>query len=211
MTNRRRWHLVAWGASSAARWISVAGFLLLSSCAEEVDTRGVPPIYRGTVSDAETGAPIVGAVVVIAWEECGVIRFDMCGGASFRTIRETVTDSSGGFSIDPLPETDWDPFNFLHRHWTVIYAVDYLPVETSARGKLPGLGDFFDREIREGLATARISLSRVKSDSDLQRAALCCFSTIQSGSPRLERAVEEQERRLRERTVQRRDREDRAR
>ena len=193
---------------TAARSILSAALLLFPACAESVDTAGLPPTYTGTVVDAETAAPIEAAVVVIEWEKCGIVHMDGCG--LHHTIRETVTDSSGAFSVDPIPEVDWNPFTVLHRLWVLIYAVDYLPLWTNA-GNLPGLGGFLDSELQRGLGKARISLSRSESDSALRLKSDISTVWILDGGvppsalPQLRRAVDEQRQRIAERARERRD------
>ncbi|HSB40283.1 MAG TPA: carboxypeptidase-like regulatory domain-containing protein [Methylomirabilota bacterium] len=54
--------------------------------------------YRGQVVDAETKAPLVGAVVVVHWLRDRVLPFHMV--AENYAVRETVTDAEGHFRLD---------------------------------------------------------------------------------------------------------------
>jgi hypothetical protein len=54
--------------------------------------------YRGQVVDAETKAPLVGAVVVIHWLRDRVYPFHTV--AENYAVRETVTDSAGRFLVE---------------------------------------------------------------------------------------------------------------
>lgn len=54
--------------------------------------------YRGQVVDAETKAPLAGAVVVIRWLQDRVYPFHMV--AKNYAVRETVTDAEGRFFLD---------------------------------------------------------------------------------------------------------------
>jgi hypothetical protein len=54
--------------------------------------------YRGQVVDAETKAPLVGAVVVVHWLRDRVFPFHMV--AENYAVRETVTDAEGHFLVD---------------------------------------------------------------------------------------------------------------
>lgn len=54
--------------------------------------------YRGQVVDAETKAPLAGAVVVALWSRDRVYPFHVV--AEHYAVRETVTDSEGRFLLD---------------------------------------------------------------------------------------------------------------
>ena len=54
--------------------------------------------YRGQVLDAETKAPLAGAVVVALWRRDRVYPFHLT--TEHYAVRETTTDSEGRFSLD---------------------------------------------------------------------------------------------------------------
>ena len=54
--------------------------------------------YRGQVLDAETKAPLAGAVVVALWRRDRVYPFHIT--TEHYAVRETITDSEGRFSLD---------------------------------------------------------------------------------------------------------------
>jgi hypothetical protein len=54
--------------------------------------------YRGQVIDAETKAPLAGAVVVVRWLQDRVYPVHMV--AENYAVRETITDAEGGFFLD---------------------------------------------------------------------------------------------------------------
>ena len=71
----------------------------------------VPASYHGTVVDAESKAPLEGAVVVVVWRRKPVFAMD--GPQYFHNAREVLTDAGGRFSIDARPGIDWNPFTYV--------------------------------------------------------------------------------------------------
>ena len=67
--------------------------------------------YHGRVIDAESKAPIQGAVVVVVW--LTYPRISMDGVGSFHEAREVLTDATGGFSVDATPRINWNPFKVV--------------------------------------------------------------------------------------------------
>ena len=82
--------------------------------------------YRGKVLDAETGQPLEGAVVVIAWSKKPRIR--MNGPEYFHSAKEGLTDARGEFSVDGSPGIDWNPFTYVVDNPAIaIYMPGYGP------------------------------------------------------------------------------------
>lgn len=63
--------------------------------------------YRGQVVDAETKAPLFGAVVVVRWIRDSVYPFHMV--AENYAVREVVTDAEGRFLLDVKDVEDGAP------------------------------------------------------------------------------------------------------
>ena len=74
--------------------------------------KGPAKPYRGKVVDAETGAPIAGAVVIAVWER----EFTHAAGRlhEFYDAQEVLTDQAGDFLLDPSEIESRAPFNTLH-------------------------------------------------------------------------------------------------
>ena len=64
--------------------------------------------YHGRVIDAETKAPVEGAVVTVIWYKKPLITMD--GPLYFHNAKEVLTDSNGAFSVDASPGINWNPF-----------------------------------------------------------------------------------------------------
>lgn len=79
--------------------------------------KGPPRPYRGKVVDAETGAPIAGAVVIAVWER----EFTGAGGRlhEFYDAQEVLTDQAGEFVLDPTEIEGRAPFNALHPEFRI--------------------------------------------------------------------------------------------
>jgi len=71
--------------------------------------KGPPRPYRGKVVDAETGAPIAGAVVIAVWER----EFTGAGGRlhEFYDAQEVLTDQAGEFVLDASEIEARAPYN----------------------------------------------------------------------------------------------------
>jgi hypothetical protein len=68
--------------------------------------------YRGQVIDAETKAPLVGAVVVIHWRRDRVYPFHSV--AENYAVRETITDAEGRFVLDAKDVEEGAPRRTYH-------------------------------------------------------------------------------------------------
>jgi hypothetical protein len=68
--------------------------------------------YRGQVIDAETKAPLAGAVVVIHWRRDRVYPFHSV--SENYAVRETVTDSGGHFFLDARDVEEGAPHRTYH-------------------------------------------------------------------------------------------------
>ncbi|MBI2185531.1 MAG: hypothetical protein HYX77_04805 [Acidobacteria bacterium] len=88
---------------SRARFGMVAVVLTMTTAAcNGPDVRGP---FEGRIVDAETGAPIEGAVVVVAWTHL-MNWFE--GGRREVDARETVTDAQGRWQIPERPTPIWE-------------------------------------------------------------------------------------------------------
>ena len=98
--------------------------LLLVACSS---SRGVA--YHGKVVDAETGEPIEGAVVVVAWHKKPFLAMD--SPQYFHNAREVLTDAEGKFSVDASPGIDWNPLTYILKDPSIaIFKPGYGPFPT---------------------------------------------------------------------------------
>ncbi len=93
-----------------SRWvllilILVAGAYVVTRIGGEVS------VYHGTVVDAETKAPLEGAVVLVIWYRKPIITMD--GPQYFQNAVEVLTDGEGKFSVDAGPGVNWNPFTYV--------------------------------------------------------------------------------------------------
>jgi hypothetical protein len=73
--------------------------------------------YQGQVVDAETKAPLVGAVVVALWWRNRVYPFHSV--AEHYAVRETVTDSEGRFLLDAKDVEEGAPRRTYHPEFLI--------------------------------------------------------------------------------------------
>jgi hypothetical protein len=73
--------------------------------------------YRGQVVDAETKAPLVGAVVVALWWRNRVYPFHSI--AEHYAVRETVTDTEGKFLLDAKAVEEGAPRRTYHPEFLI--------------------------------------------------------------------------------------------
>jgi hypothetical protein len=165
--------------------LALCALLIYTACS--IIPIRTPGTYAGTVVDAQTGAPVEGAVIVVAWQRCHLIEFEGCGAGY--SIREAITGPSGQFSIFALPAPDWNPLTFIasREPQFLIYAVEYLPMESFGDGTLSS-GQVLRRASRP-----RIQLERGDSDDQLRRAIPSSYAYPEPDPPQLKRAIGEQE------------------
>jgi len=97
---------------------------LLSGCsASTMQTPGLA--YRGSVIDAQTKAPIEGAVVVVTWTKKPRVTMD--GPVYFHNAKEVLTDTEGKFSVDASPGVNSDPFTVVKDPDISIFKPGYGP------------------------------------------------------------------------------------
>jgi hypothetical protein len=101
-------------------WVRIfaAGIWLLVACAAASAQQQMPEgwdrylghprgPYRGQIVDAQTKAPLPGAVVVALWRRDRVYPFQV--NSEHYAVRETVTDSEGNFVMDVRDIEDGAP------------------------------------------------------------------------------------------------------
>jgi len=99
------------GLVSAGKWALIIAGCMCSLAISPVTVHGADILgnvtYQGRVVDADTLAPIEGAVVVARWEKCwpGIGAGELC---DVSLIKETMTDANGEWNIKG-PEGTWDP------------------------------------------------------------------------------------------------------
>ena len=93
-----------------SRWVLL---ILILVAGAYVVTRigGEVPVYRGTVVDGATKAPLEGTVVLVVWYRKPIITMD--GPRYFQNAVEVLTDAEGKFSVDAGPGINWNPFTYL--------------------------------------------------------------------------------------------------
>lgn len=131
--------------------------------------------YRGTVIDAETKAPLEGAVVVVIWYKKPLISMD--GPQYFHKATEALTDAEGKFAVDASPGMNWNPFR------RVLKDPEIYPDITIF---MPGYGPFPEAQVSPASETeakqamlgegAVVELPKLKTREDLVRSANipCC-------------------------------------
>ena len=101
-----------------------------ANLAKEAEAKNYRGPFQGRVVDAETRAPIEGAVVFVEWH----IRH-MGAGDTFYDATEVLTDANGAFSISS--KWSWNPwtnvvmdssftifkagYGHVHAHWTTLH------------------------------------------------------------------------------------------
>ncbi len=130
--------------------------------------------YHGTVVDAETRAPLKGAVVVVVWHRKPIVTMD--GPQYFHKAVEVLTDAEGKFSVAASPGIDWNPFTYVLRDPQIaIFKPEYGPFPVAHVS--PRFTMEFGRkhqldlvELNEELIKgAVVELPRVKTKEELQR------------------------------------------
>lgn len=126
--------------------------------------RAAAETYRGTVVDAETKAPLEGAVVVVVWHRKPIVTMD--GPQYFHKAVEALTDAEGKFTVDASPGIDWNPFTYVLKDpWIAIFKPGYgaFPL---AHVKTQSV-----RELKEAMLTegATIALPKLKTKEELRK------------------------------------------
>ena len=99
--------------------------------------------YRGQVLDAETKAPLAGAVVVALWRRDRVYPFHIT--TEHYAVRETITDSEGRFSLDAKHVEEGAPRR-TRRPEFLIFLPGYGVFPYLQRSPTGFLGGVFERD-----------------------------------------------------------------
>ncbi len=173
---------------SVSKFKHLSLLLAFSSVAVLAPSVCAAKMYKGTVVDAETKAPLEGAVVVVMWYKKPLISMD--GPQYFHKATEVFTDANGRFSVDASPGMNWNPFRRVLKDPEIypaitIFKPGYEPFpealyssmsketkEAIRMGKGPMM--VFREEIRKG--GALVELPRLKTKEELIRSAgiPCC-------------------------------------
>lgn len=100
--------------------------------------------YRGQVVDAETKAPLVGAVVVALWWRNRIYPFHSV--AEHYAVRETVTDAEGRFFLDVKDVEEGAPRRTYHPEFLIFqpgygsFPKKHVAPTGLTVGKFEGLG-----------------------------------------------------------------------
>jgi hypothetical protein len=106
------------------RFLMVSSLVLLGGCAQWYPETWV---FWGHVVDAETQAPIEGAVFAVLWYQRPVAAMD--GPRYLETAAETVTDSHGDFRLEGVRPGNWHPLRYRDRYPAItLLAVGYNPL-----------------------------------------------------------------------------------
>lgn len=156
-------------------------------------------LYHGRVVDADTGEPLVGAVLTVVWFRSPILGFEQT--RDFLSAQETVTDSEGKFSLHVSPGIDWNPFTYVRKEpKIVIYQPGYEPTWAVwlARNKFKTTTDFAEA-LKKGV-TVKLQELRTKNQlaefADLGVFGLPPDVRIQQ-VPKLIHAINVQRKRLR--------------
>ena len=98
--------------------------------------------YRGQVIDAETKAPLAGAVVVALWRRNRVYPFHSV--AENYAVRETVTDSEGRFLLDAKEVEEGAPARTYHPEF-LIFIAEYGSFPRNYVAPTGYIGGLFER------------------------------------------------------------------
>jgi hypothetical protein len=139
--------------------------------------------YRGTVIDAETKAPLEGAVVVVIWYSKPLITMD--GPQYFHKATEALTDAEGKFTVDGSPGMNWNPFRRVLKDpkiypKIIIFNPSYGPFPTANLSSISEensysegvhkanalMGAFSEGIVKDG---AVVELTRLKTADALKR------------------------------------------
>jgi hypothetical protein len=99
--------------------------------------------YRGQVLDAETKAPLVGAVVVALWLRDRIYPFHIT--TEHYAVRETTTDSEGRFLLEVKDIEEGAPTR-ARRPEFLIFVPGYGVFPYSQRSPTGFLGEIFERD-----------------------------------------------------------------
>ena len=144
--------------------------------------------YRGQVLDAETKAPLAGAVVVALWRRDRVYPFHIT--TEHYAVKETITDSEGRFSLDAKDIEGGAPRR-TRRPVFLIFLPGYGSFPRLQISPTGFVGDAFER------SGTTVELPRLEGREDRLRN-LETFSphslseTPHQDLPRLMRAVDEE-------------------
>lgn len=97
--------------------------------------------YRGLVIDADTKAPLAGAVVVAAWTRDRIYPFHSVNERY--AVREVLTDSEGRFLIDAGDVEEHAPRRTLRPEF-IIFLPNYGSFPSLQRKPIGFLGDVFE-------------------------------------------------------------------
>ena len=133
------------------RTLAVCSLLLLV-CAASAEAQGAEGWdryldrprgpYRGQVLDAETKAPLAGAVVVALWLRDRIYPFHIT--TEHYAVRETVTDSEGRFLLEVKDIEEGAPTR-ARRPEFLIFVPGYGAFPYLQRSPTGFLGDLFER------------------------------------------------------------------
>ena len=113
-------------ASAVVAYVAgvLVSLLLLGGCAQWYPEKWV---FWGQVVDAETQAPIQGALFSVLWYQRPVVAMD--GPRYLETAVETVTDSHGDFRLEGVRPRNWNPLRYRDRYpGIILLAAGYKPV-----------------------------------------------------------------------------------
>lgn len=125
--------------------------------------------YRGQVVDAETKAPLAGAVVVALWWRNRVYPFHSV--AEHYAVRETVTDAEGRFWLDAKDVEEGAPRRTYHPEFLIFLPGygSYPAHQVSPRGFTGGIferpGTLVELPRLEGREDRRIHLRSISPSS----------------------------------------------
>ena len=144
--------------------------------------------YRGQVLDADTKAPLAGAVVVALWLRDRIHPFHIT--TEHYAVRETVTDSEGRFLLEAKDIEEGAPTR-TRRPEFLIFVPGYGAFPYSQRSPTGFLGDVFER------GGTVVELSRLE-EREARRKNLRSFGphslseTPHRDLPRLMSAIDEE-------------------
>jgi hypothetical protein len=155
-----------WAPAAVAIWCVIA--MAVGAAAQSTELRerylGKPRgPYRGKVIDAETRAPIVGAVVVAHWYRDRVGPFHSV--MEHYAVREVLTDADGLFVIDAKAIEDGAPKRTYHPEF-LIFMPGYGSYPRFQKAPTGVIGGVF-----EGAGVV-VELSRLESPEDRERHLL---------------------------------------
>ena len=143
--------------------------------------------YRGRVVDAETGKPLPGALVLVAWEVEDV-RIE--GRRSVIAVREVLTDASGEFVVEAAAIETHPALLALPPRFFIL-AQGYMPFPEELRYPLGApAARFRDRGDNVGLRPSRTEEERIMSFNILWKATqwvsrVSAAERLPEGEPRL--------------------------